>query len=678
MTPFLGSTMKDEIGINELLNVDLLQKIQDDFARFCGVGSIIYDMDGKPITRASNFCGYCRLIRGTEKGLQNCMKSDVELWELAQQHNGSAIFCKSGRLMDGIAPIMVEGRRIANWGIGQVLFSEPDEEWTRSYAREIGVPEDLLVEELRKIPIIPEQDFLDIIQFHATLGHEISEMALANYRLKNEISKRIKSEQRYRAIVNNAIVGICEITNKGKLEYVNDQLCEMFGYSRKELRGRDISMLLRSDRNFQSYFNGIADYANRSFANIGYNFYGLFKKKSEELIPCRICLTPQMNLSNHVIKSSAVIIDVSAEKKALEDLEHRNRDLVESKKQMAMFFENNVNALCIFDQNLKRVKYNSAYEELAVKIGEMETLAKDDLWEPLEKEKLCDVLSGKISEYVVKKEYGFTLYSIRATPIHDDCNNIKQLLVSLKDITNYQLMTENALFAEKMSGVGMLASGIAHDIKGIFAVIGNSTCTLKRLAGSETDDGVKNKYSNVLGVQEEGLVHGRRLLGQLLSISGKRNEIKESFVLKECVENIIKLYNSDIMFKNVNIIDTIRDNIIIKSIQSKFMQILMNLLSNALYSIKDNGSICIFEKSSPGKLKLTVEDNGCGIDQGDMDNIFQAYYTTKKNGTGLGLFLVKNILEEMGGSMSVESTKSVGSRFTIEIADNVSVTTIIG
>jgi ligand-binding sensor protein len=166
--------MDDEIRITELLNIDLLQRIQDQFAETSHVGSVIYDLDGTPITRPSNFCGFCRLIRSTEKGLRNCMRSDAELWELAQQHEGGAIFCKSGRLNDGIAPIMVEGRRIANWGIGQVLFKEPDENWARWYARDIGAPEELLVSELRKVRVIAQEDFLKTIRFLITLSREIS------------------------------------------------------------------------------------------------------------------------------------------------------------------------------------------------------------------------------------------------------------------------------------------------------------------------------------------------------------------------------------------------------------------------------------------------------------------------------------------------------------------------
>jgi signal transduction histidine kinase len=344
---------------------------------------------------------------------------------------------------------------------------------------------------------------------------------------------------------------------------------------------------------------------------------------------------------------------------------------------MDMFFDNNVNALCILDQDLRRVKFNPAYRELVGKIGETQALERGEVWEPLATGELRDVLSGKRAECEVKKEYGLALYSIHATPIKDDGNSITQLLVSIKDITNYQLMMENALFAERMSGVGMLASGIAHDIKGIFAVISNSNCTLKRMASSENDNGIRQKYQDVLAVQEEGLRHGRRLFGQLLSISGRKNEVRENFVLKECVENVVKIYNGEILTKNAGVTIRIRENIVIRGLQSKFIQVLMNLLANALEAIDNNGEIRLFEKSSPGRLRLCVEDNGCGIDETDRDAIFQAYYTTKRHGTGLGLFLVKNIAEEMGGSLTMESAKGVGTRFTMEVADNDRVTTII-
>ncbi|MBN2323656.1 MAG: PocR ligand-binding domain-containing protein [Spirochaetes bacterium] len=669
--------MHDSGEYSDLFNVNLLQKISDDFAAIADVGSVIYDLSGNPITEPSNFCGYCKLIRGTEKGRRACIKSDAELWELAKGKEGGAILCKSGRLMDGIAPIIVEGRRIANWGIGQVLFGEPDEEWVRRYARDIGIDEDLLLSEYRKVKRVPEENFLKTIKYLITLSGEISEIALANKRLKSEIRSRIKSEERYRAIVKNAVVGVCEITNRGVLEYVNDQMCVMLGYDNNELTGTNISNIMKSERDFRSYFKGIVDYANQSYANIGYDFKGSLRKKDGEMLPCRICLTPQKNLSNQVVKSSAVIIDVSAEEKALEALELRNRELVESKKQMDMFFDNNLNALCIYDASLRRLKYNPAYVKLVEDIGETETLSNNGIWEPIEEAQLHRLFSGEITDIEVKREYGIKLYSIKATPILDYDNSISRVLITVKDITDYQLMMENALFSEKMSGVGMLASGIAHDMKGIFAILGNSNCTLKRMVSTSSNDEFNGNLKRVLTVQEDGLKNGRRLLSQLISLAGNSPEHREQFNLKECIENVVRIYNSMVLDKNANISVDIREGILITGFRSRFIQIIMNLFSNALEAIRSNGEIKIFEKSETGKMKLIITDNGDGIGDDEKVKIFQAFYTTKEHGTGLGLFTVKNIVDGLGGNLRVESMVGVGSRFTIEINDNEQVSTIL-
>jgi signal transduction histidine kinase len=434
---------------------------------------------------------------------------------------------------------------------------------------------------------------------------------------------------------------------------------------------------MKSERDFKSYFKGIVDYANQSYANIGYDFKGFLRKKDGEMLPCRICLTPQKNLSNQVVKSSAVIIDISAEEKALEALELRNRELIENKKQMDMFFDNNLNALCIYDAFLKRLKYNPAYMKFVEDIGEKEALQNNRIWEPIEEAQLHRLFSGEITEIEVKREYGIKLYSIKATPIFDYDNSISRVLITVKDITDYQLMMENALFSEKMSGVGMLASGIAHDMKGIFAILGNSNCTLKRMVSTGASDKFNGNLKRVLAVQEDGLKNGRRLLSQLISLAGKSPEHREQFNLKECIENVVRIYNSMVLTKNANISVDIREGILITGLRSRFIQIIMNLFSNAIEAIRNNGDIQIFEKSEPGKMKLVITDNGDGIGDEEKAKIFQAFYTTKEYGTGLGLFTVKNIVDELGGILRVESMVGVGSRFTIEIEDNEQVSTIL-
>jgi len=302
-----------DYSIKDLLDVDLLQRIQDDFAETAEVGSIIFALDGSPITRGSNFSEYCKLIRSTPKGLRNCINSDEVLGKRAfnAMGKGAAMPCLSGRLMDGMAPIVVKGKHIANWGMGHVLFKELDEDWVRGYARDIDLEEEKLVAAYHKLNICTTEQFLQKIKYLITLGQEISELALVNYQLRQEIASRIKSQSRYSAIIKNAIVGICEITNEGNIEYVNNHFSTLTGFNEDELIGIRLKTILKSKRNFESYFNGIANYANKQYSNIGYDFNGELKLKTGIFKPCRICMTPQINLSNQVVKSTAVIIDTT-------------------------------------------------------------------------------------------------------------------------------------------------------------------------------------------------------------------------------------------------------------------------------------------------------------------------------------------------------------------------------
>ena len=655
-----------------LLDVPLLQRIQDDFAETACVGSIIYDLDGSPITRASNFAEYCKLIRSTAKGEKNCMRSDEVLGKRSfkEAFSGTAMPCLSGRLMDGIAPIVLKGKRIASWGIGGVLFEELDEDWVRWYAGDIGVDEDKLVAAYSKLNFCTVEQFNNKIKYLATLSQELSEIALVNYQLTREIESRIKSESRYRAIVKNAIVGIFEISNEGKIDYVNDHLCTLTGFSEDELIGAKLKNFLKSERNYESYFHGIADYANKPFLNIGYDFHGVLKQKTGSLRPCRICMTPQINLSNQVVKSTAVIIDTTTEVEALDNLKRRNRELKESKKQSDIFFDNNINGLCIIDGNYRCVKVNSAYMKFIEENGMLEDFNRQEIWEPFGRDIIKKIFSGELNGIEIKKEYGMQLYSFEAGSFLDYELEISNILITLTDITDYHLMMENAMFAEKMSGVGMVASGIAHDMKSVFAVLGNSNAAMKSISADIDDEQRRKKIMRMLQTQEHGLQNGRKLMTQILSYSDNTNEQVEIFNLRESVEKILRIFNSEIMNKNADAIINIRENIIVEGNSSKFAQIFMNLTANALDAIEENGRVGISESCRDGWLSIVFEDNGRGIPRDEQEQVFLAFFTTKEKGTGLGLFSVRNIVEDMNGSIRVESEEGLGTRFEINIGDS--------
>ncbi len=653
-----------------LVDIDLLQRLQDGFSDTTGIASIIYTLDGTPLTKGSNFCEYCNLIRSTPKGLRNCMRSDEEISRRSFYEIGTAMKCLSGCLMDGIAPIVINGKRIASWGVGQVGYQELDLDWVRWYAQDIGIDEKRLVEASQKIQLYTPEQFKKKINYLITLSQEISEMAFVNHQLTQEISNRRKSETRYRAIVKNAIVGVCEITNTGKIDFVNSHLSKMSGYTEEELIGLDLSAILVSEKDFNSYINGNVEYLQNSHTTIGYDFTGKLLEKIGTCRPCRVCMTPQVSLTNQIIKSTAVIIDISVEKKATDRLIRTNRELEESKKQSDMFFDNNINGLCAYDQQLNQIKANTAFQVFMQEYSEHIGADGRDILHEFGMESIHDVLSGVSDEVEIKREYGLKLYSLKLSPFCHTAAVIYSLLVIITDITDYHMMLENALFSQKMSGVGMIASGIAHDMKSVFSILGNSNSAMKSLSQTIDNQEVQKNLSRMLQTQELGLQNGRKLLTQIFSYSGSNQERVEMFSLQNLAEKTIRIYNSEVLNKNATVLLDIDPMIQVVGSYVRFSQIFMNLIGNALDAIDTHGTLWVSAEYSEDVLIITFKDSGDGIPEENIDNVFHAFYTTKKDGTGLGLFLVKNIVHELHGRCSVESNLGDGTVFTIVLGNS--------
>ena len=126
------------VKLLDLFDMRELQQIQDAFSLATGVSALITDADGMPITRPSNFTGYCSLIRSTSEGLARCMQSDAKLGLV--NPNG-LIFgrCFSGGIYDGGTGIMISDRQIGNWLIGQVSDEMLDEQAVRGFGVLLGL-----------------------------------------------------------------------------------------------------------------------------------------------------------------------------------------------------------------------------------------------------------------------------------------------------------------------------------------------------------------------------------------------------------------------------------------------------------------------------------------------------------------------------------------------------------
>jgi signal transduction histidine kinase/DNA-binding response OmpR family regulator len=184
-----------DLTFADLFDVDEIQQIQDAFAESTGVASIITDVEGRPITRPSNFCRLCeKIIRCTDKGLNNCMHSDAVL---GRPNPNGPIFqpCLSGGLWDAGASVCVGDQHIANWLIGQVLTEDANTEQMMDYAREIGADEDQFRCALGEVTRMPLEQFKRVANSLFLFARQLSRLALQNVQQAREMAARQRVQE---------------------------------------------------------------------------------------------------------------------------------------------------------------------------------------------------------------------------------------------------------------------------------------------------------------------------------------------------------------------------------------------------------------------------------------------------------------------------------------------------
>lgn len=192
LTSPLEST--EGLRFEDLFNIEEIQEIQDAFAEATGVASMITDTEGHPLTRPTRFCDLCQeIIRKTEKGLANCMRSDLTLGQV-ERHGPIVQPCLSGGLFDGGASICAGDHHIANWLIGQVIDDSQAIDDLMQYADEIGADKQTYREALDRVPRMSLERFQKVSRALYLIARQLSHLALQNVQQARYITERNRAQ----------------------------------------------------------------------------------------------------------------------------------------------------------------------------------------------------------------------------------------------------------------------------------------------------------------------------------------------------------------------------------------------------------------------------------------------------------------------------------------------------
>jgi two-component system NtrC family sensor kinase len=226
---------------------------------------------------------------------------------------------------------------------------------------------------------------------------------------------------------------------------------------------------------------------------------------------------------------------------------------------------------------------------------------------------------------------------------------------------------DQLLQAKKLSSLGVLTSGVAHQLNNPL----NNISTSCQILLEELDTKDLAFFKKMLTNVEQEVDRARDIVKGLLEFSRAKEFTLKDTPLKEVVDRSIRLISSQVP-AGVEIVEQVPDDLVLQIDAQRMQEAFLNLFMNAIQALDNQpGQIKVEAKLDRGKQQavITVADTGGGISKKDLGRIFDPFFTTKDvgAGTGLGLSIVYGIVEKHQGTITVESTEGEGTRFIIRL-----------
>jgi signal transduction histidine kinase len=225
---------------------------------------------------------------------------------------------------------------------------------------------------------------------------------------------------------------------------------------------------------------------------------------------------------------------------------------------------------------------------------------------------------------------------------------------------------ENLLQTEKMATVGKLAAGMAHSIRNPFTSIQMRLFSLSRSLNLDSDQ------QEDFEVISQEIRHIDTIVQNFLEFTRPPRLTMQRVSPSVVVDNAIQLLEHRLKSYDVSV-EIIRDQVLpeVSADPEQLKEVLVNLIINACEAMGNGGTIVIDEQVSGlengQRAHIRLSDSGPGISESRAEKIFQPFFTTKEDGTGLGLSIASNILNEHGGSITLQNPQTGGATFVISL-----------
>lgn len=540
-----------------------------------------------------------------------------------------------------------------------------------------------------------------------------------SFALFSDISKRITAEtelrereMQFRALLESTPDPMVIVNSLGLIDMVNHQAEDLLGYSKSELLGKPVNMLL-ADEVYDIYRKLHENYMHDSRAKPVIKQQELsIKTREGQNVLVEASFSP-INTSKGLVIASALrdITERKAVEYALARSEIKFRTLYESTSEAVMlwdkqgFFDCNDATLAIFGCKTKEEFYTKHPSDFS---PPKQPDGKDS----------SECAKEIIAKALEQGSYSFEWLHRRADngkhfPAEVVLSAMKLdgkfvILGTVRDITDRKQYEEKLLQlaeaksqllqSEKMATVGLLAAGVAHELNSPLAFVYSNLGTFENyikdilkitevcqasaqhdeianitaLQAEKNFEYLKSDIFELLAESKDGLIRMRKIVDDLKNFSRVGGSEWQTVDLHKELDSTLNIVWSDLKYKCAIAKNYCEDLPQILCLASQLNQVFMNLLINAGHAIDKQGEIIITTRVCPNDdtaIQVIITDTGAGIQPENLKRIFDPFFTTKPvgQGTGLGLSIAWGIVAKHHGTIDVSSTVGVGSTFTITL-----------
>jgi PAS domain S-box-containing protein len=483
---------------------------------------------------------------------------------------------------------------------------------------------------------------------------------------------------------------VAAVNQQGIIIQVNAQMEAMFGYTRQELIGQSIEMLVPERHRGRHNNHRERFHTQPKLRRMGSGLELNGRRRNGTEFPVEISLSPVSSANGLIVLSA--IRDVSERKRIEEELRRANaeleirktRELRDSQARLALIVDSSQDA--IIGKNLDGIvtHWNKGAQEIyGYTAQEMIGRHISTLAPPDRADEISDILRhirngervGYFESVRITKDKRKLHMSISVSPIHDADGTVVGASTIARDITAQKKTEEQLRQSQKMEAIGRLAGGVSHDFNNLLGIV---TACSELLRSKIADPEAAEYIDNI----RDAAKRGAALTRQLLAFSRRQPVQKQLLDLNDRLKQVRKLL-APLMGDDVEIVHQAREgNAIVEADPGQIDQIVLNLAVNARDAMPRGGKLILetgvfdvdeaFARAHPAMsagryVMLAISDNGIGMEEATRSRIFEPFFTTKESGkgTGLGLATVYGIVKQSGGDIWVYSELGHGTTFKI-------------